>query len=97
MTNNIRLPQSSRIRLLQRGLLAAMAVLLVALPVASNAQEISTVVRGTVTTPDGGPAAGELITVTDTRTNARRTTTTDGNGKFAVRGLAVGGDRKSVV
>jgi len=68
-----------------------MAVLLVALPVASNAQEISTVVRGTVTTPDGGPAVGELITVTDTRNARRRTTTTDANGKFNVRGLGVGG------
>jgi hypothetical protein len=91
MTINIRLPLSSRIHLLQRGLLAAMAVLLVALPVASNAQEISTVVRGTVTTPDGGPAVGELITVTDTRNARRQTTTTDGNGKFSVRGLSVGG------
>jgi hypothetical protein len=91
MTNNIRLPQSSRIHRLQRGLLAAMAVLLIALPVASNAQEISTVVRGTVTTPDGGPAVGELITVTDSRTARRQTTTTDANGKFTVRGLSVGG------
>ena len=68
-----------------------MAVLLFALPVASNAQEITTVVRGTVTTPDGGPAVGELITVTDTRNARRQTTTTDANGKFSVRGLSVGG------
>jgi len=68
-----------------------MAMLLFAMPVASNAQEITTVVRGTVTTPDGGPAVGELITVTDTRTARRRTTTTDATGKFNVRGLGVGG------
>ena len=48
-------------------------------------------VRGTVTTPDGGPAVGESITVTDTRTGFRRTTTTTANGSFTVRGLGVGG------
>jgi len=83
--------QSSRLRLFQRGLLAAMAMMLFALPVASNAQDITTTVSGTVTTPDGGPAAGESITVTDTRTGTRRTATTNANGAFNVRGLGVGG------
>ncbi len=71
--------------------MAAMAVLLFALPVASNAQEITTAVRGTVTTPDGGPAAAAAITITDTRTNGRRSTTTNASGSFTVRGLPVGG------
>ncbi len=68
-----------------------MAMLLFALPVASNAQEIDTSIRGSVTTPDGGPAAGLAVTITDTRTNARRSTTTSSSGAFSVRGLAVGG------
>lgn len=68
-----------------------MAVALLAVSVVSNAQEITTVVRGTVSTPDGQPAAGEVITVTDTRTGARRSTATNADGTFTVRGLGVGG------
>jgi outer membrane receptor for ferrienterochelin and colicin len=71
--------------------MAVLAVGLLAVSVVSNAQEITTVVRGTVHAPDGTPAAGELITVTDTRTQARRTTTTNADGTFTVRGLGVGG------
>ena len=59
-----------------------------ALPVASNAQEIDTAIRGNVITPDGGPAVGAAVTVTDTRTNSRRSTTTSASGAFTVRGLA---------
>ncbi|MGI9271803.1 MAG: TonB-dependent receptor [Woeseiaceae bacterium] len=91
MKNSHRLLTSKLFRLLQRGFMAGIAVALLAVPVASNAQEITTVVRGTVSTPDGGPAAGEAITITDTRTGARRTTTTNADGTFTVRGLGVGG------
>ena len=71
--------------------MAGMAVMLLAVPVASNAQEITTVVRGSVTTPDGTPAAGEAITIVDTRTGTRRTSTTNADGGFTIRGLGVGG------
>jgi hypothetical protein len=91
MNNKHRLLQSTLIRALQRGVMAGMAVMLLAVPVASNAQEITTVVRGSVTTPDGAPAAGESITIIDTRTGTRRTSTTNADGGFTIRGLGVGG------
>jgi outer membrane receptor for ferrienterochelin and colicin len=76
---------------LQGGLIASLAFAFLAVPVASNAQEISTTVRGTVLTPDGAPAAGVSVTVTDTRTGAVRSVTTTDAGAFNVRGLPVGG------
>ena len=91
MKNKYRLRQSMAIRQLQGGMLALAAALLFAVPVASNAQEISTAVRGTVSAPDGSPAAGQSVTVTDTRTGSRRQTTTSASGSFQIRGLPVGG------
>jgi len=73
-------------------LLAALtAVMMLAVPVAGNAQETTTTVRGTVTAPDGSPAVGQTVTVTDTRTNSVRNTRTNSSGAFDVRGLPVGG------
>ena len=91
MKNKYRVLRLTRNDLLRPGLLAAMAVLLIALPVASNAQEITGTIRGTVTTSDGLPAAGATVTITDTRTNTRRTVSTGANGAFTVRGLGIGG------
>lgn len=65
--------------------------MLLAVPVAGNAQETTTSIRGTVTAPDGTPAAGQTVVIVDTRTNASRTVTTNNSGAFDVRGLPVGG------
>ena len=67
------------------------AIVLLAAPVASNAQETTTAVRGVVTTPDGAPATSQSVTITDTRTGATRATTTNDSGAFSIRGLPVGG------
>jgi hypothetical protein len=75
----------------QISIAAFAAFVLLAAPVASNAQETTTAVRGTVTTPDGAPAAGQSVTITDTRTGATRETTTNDSGAFSIRGLPVGG------
>jgi len=72
-------------------LAALVAVMMLAVPVAGNAQETTSTIRGTVTAPDGTRAAGETVTISDTRTNATRTVTTNDNGTFTVRGLPVGG------
>ena len=71
--------------------IAALAVLMLAIPLTAGAQSTSGSVRGTVLTPSGEPAAGATVTVTDTRTNSTRTTTTDAGGGFNLRGLAIGG------
>jgi len=55
------------------------------------AQQITSGVRGVVTTPNGTPASGERVTITDTRTNSSRTVTTSASGTFSARGLTVGG------
>ncbi len=68
-----------------------MALMMLAIPVAGNAQETTTTIRGSVTAPDGTPAPGQLVIVTDTRTNSVRNTTTNSSGAFDVRGLPVGG------
>ena len=73
------------------------AIVLLAAPVASNAQETTTAVRGVVTTPAGDPAAAQSVTITDTRTGATRATTTNDSGAFSIRGLPVGGPYTIVV
>ena len=75
----------------QVSIAAFAAVVLLAVPVAGNAQETTTTIRGTVTAPDGSPAAGEMITVTNPLTGVTRTVSTNDKGVFSVRGLAVGG------
>ncbi len=70
---------------------AFIAVVMLAVPVAGNAQEITTTIRGTVSAPDGSAAAAQTVTVTDTRTNSVRSVTTSIDGAFTVRGLKVGG------
>ncbi|MEO9462416.1 MAG: TonB-dependent receptor [Marinomonas sp.] len=57
----------------------------------ASAQSITSGVEGTVTDADGAPLAGASVTVTDTRTNATRTLSTDGDGQFRTASLAPGG------
>jgi len=66
-------------------------LLILALPMAAIAQQTTGSVQGTVHAPGGGPAAGEVVTVTDTRTGTVRVSRTNDNGVFAVRDLVVGG------
>lgn len=70
-------------------LMALMAFSLIA-PYAA-AQETTATMRGTVLNPDGSPAAGIRVTITDTRTGGRRTAVTNARGVFASSGLSVGG------
>ncbi len=72
-------------------IVVALAALMLAIPVTGGAQETSTGIRGTVTGPDGSPAAGATIRVTDTRTGASRSTITSESGAFSVSGLGAGG------
>ena len=60
-------------------------------PVASNAQETTSAIRGNISAPDGGPAAGVTVRITDTRTGRVTTATTSSSGRFTVGSVAVGG------
>ncbi len=56
-----------------------------------SAQQITSGVQGAVTSADGSPVAGALVTILDTRTGATRSVTTDANGLFRADGLVTGG------
>ncbi len=71
--------------------MAAVAMMLFALPVAINAQETTSEVRGNLTTPEGAPAAGVSVRITDTRTGRTARTTSSQSGRFVFGNLAVGG------
>ena len=60
-------------------------------PTPAMAQQTTSEIRGTVLLPDGSPASGASVTITDTRTGASRQLTTDSSGGFSARGLTVGG------
>jgi len=67
------------------------AASIIALPVAAYAQQITSSIEGLVADANGAPVSGATVTVTDTRTGSIRTLTTDNSGRFAARGLTVGG------
>ena len=62
-----------------------------AIPSIAYAQQITSQIRGVVTDANGVPVAGARIVITDTRTGANRSATTDNGGEFSARNLQVGG------
>jgi outer membrane receptor for ferrienterochelin and colicin len=76
----------------------ALAVALsVGLSTASMAQETSSAMEGSITTPSGTPAAGTLVTVVHLPSGTSRQTTVSETGTFTMRGLRVGGPYQIVV
>ena len=75
----------------QVSIAAFAAVVLLAVPVAGNAQETTSEVRGNITGPNGEAATGVSVTITDTRTGRTKRATTNSSGRVIVGGLAVGG------
>lgn len=86
---------SNRIKViaLRRALLAsaAMLPLVIGAPPEVVAQQITSSIRGTVSSASGVPVAGARITITDSRTGRTTTLTTGPAGRFATSGLEVGG------
>jgi len=91
MNNYIAIPRSIFSLLKSTGRAGLLMALFVALPNESFAQSTSGTIRGYVQTPSAQPAVGAKVTVTDTRTNSKRSTTTNENGAFNLSGLAIGG------
>jgi len=79
---------NNRSRLLAR-LTIAFSLFLVSM--ASMAQETTSGARVSLFGPDGNPVSGQTVTITDTRTGAVRTNTTNQSGVVSFRGLPVGG------
>src|SRR5262245_50396028 len=77
---------------LLNGMISALVVaILMVAPSAGLAQETTSSIRGTITQPDGTPASGATVRITDTRTGATRSATTSETGQFAASNLRVGG------
>ena len=82
----------STLTTLQQGAVAVFAaIMLLAVPVAGNAQEQTSSMRGTISNADGSPAAGATVRVTDTRTGGGRSTTANDRGVFQASALRIGG------
>jgi outer membrane receptor protein involved in Fe transport len=60
-------------------------------PTAAEAQQITTSIQGQVTNEAGAPVPNATVTVTDTRTGATQTITTDSQGLFSAQNLTTGG------
>ncbi len=76
---------------------AAIASLLITIPVAGFAQETTSAIRGKVLDPTGNPVANAMIVVEDTRSGAERTTTSGSDGTFFATRLLPGGPYKVTV
>ena len=74
----------------QLSIAAFAATLLLAMPVASNAQETSSDIAGTVSSDAGGPVAGATVTIRSTATGLTRSSTTNDSGEYVIRNLPVG-------
>ena len=61
------------------------------LPAPAAAQQITTSIQGRVTNESGAPLANSTVTVTDTRTGATQTFSTDAGGSFSAQNLTTGG------
>jgi hypothetical protein len=72
-------------------ILAFPVAIATALPTPAAAQQITTSIQGQVTNEAGEPLAGATVTITDTRTGATRTTTSDSGGLFNAENLTTGG------
>ena len=75
---------------MRRHLFAGAAIAALAIPAAVSAQETTSVIRGTVTS-GGAAVPGASVTIIDTATGGRSTSTSDAGGGFTVTGLRPGG------
>jgi hypothetical protein len=82
MTYQINLPRPTSNLVQGLASLALIALMLLIAPVAGLTQETTSAIRGQVNQPDGSPAAGASVRVTDTRTGNSRTATTSDTGVF---------------
>ncbi len=91
MKHKVRSLESTLSTLKRAAVAAFAAAMLLAVPVAGNAQETTSAIRGSIAAPNGQPAAGVDVTVTDQRTGRAKSAVTSESGRFTLSGLAVGG------
>ncbi len=71
--------------------LAAAVALAIGLSATAYAQDTASSLRGVITSGAGNTLANAQVVITDSRTGASRTLTTNETGSFSARGLSVGG------
>jgi outer membrane receptor protein involved in Fe transport len=81
----------------QLSVAALAAIVLVAMPVASNAQDTTSAIRGRILDPNGAPVAGASIIVEDTRSGVTRSLTSSDDGLFLATRLLPGGPYRVTV
>ena len=69
----------------------AIALLVLALPVAGIAQQTTSSIQGKVSGPDGIPIANAQVTVQHVPTGTSASTQTNASGTYSIRGLRIGG------
>ena len=77
--------------------MAFTAVMLLAVPVAGNAQETTSSIRGKVNDETGASISGAAVVVLDTRTGVERDYSTNSSGVFLATRLPAGGPYKVTV
>jgi hypothetical protein len=71
--------------------IGALALLIIAVPVAAFAQGTTANIRGKILDPSGSPVANATVTVTDTRSGNVRTVSSSADGTFLATRLLPGG------
>ena len=75
----------------QLGIVALAAFAMLAVPVASNAQETTSSIQGSVTDEGGNAVGGANLTIQHLPTGRTQSTTTNAAGGYRIAGLRVGG------
>ena len=76
---------------------ALAAIMFLTVPVASNAQDTTSSIRGKIVDPTGAPVGGASVTVEDTRSGVTRSLTSNNEGLFLASRLLPGGPYKITV
>jgi outer membrane receptor for ferrienterochelin and colicin len=76
---------------------ALAAIMFLTVPVASNAQDTTSAIRGKIIDPAGAPVAGASVVVEDTRSGVTRNLTSNDDGLFLASRLLPGGPYRVTV
>ena len=90
MKYKARFIESTLATLQQAAVVLFATTMLLAVPVAGNAQETSSAISGTITSETGAPVAGATVTIRSDATGLVRSAITNAAGEYSIRGLPVG-------
>ena len=90
MKYKARFIESTLATLQQAAVVLFATTMLLAVPVAGNAQETSSVISGTISSETGAPVAGATVTIRSDATGLVRSATTNAAGEYSIRNLPVG-------